>query len=921
MRFFIFTNYYKENKIIFDIFFYLFAALTRLTDSIIACKSLTYLDLSINNLEKFPDAITSLLALEELYLNDTFLEYLPANFGRLTNLRILELRDNNLITLPKSVSRLLHLRRLDIGNNEFTELPDVIGHLTGLMELWCDGNRIRRINCNVANLKELIHFDASNNLLQHLPGEIGCWQRCQEICLSTNELEELPFSIGMMKSLIALKIDENQLQELPDSICELENLEELMVSHNDLFKLPTTIGLLRRLRFLTADENLLRVLPNELCSCGSLTILSVRGNKLTKIPVDIGRLTQLRVLNVVNNFLSNLPVTILNLSQLSALWISDNQSQPLMPLQNEFNKETQSYYLTCFLLPQIMNNTIVESSPTNADSTPTAQDSAIYDYYSGSTCDESQHNAHMAALENCALAALSSRSNRSNMMSNKRKICFASEPTHEITPTDQTTRLMRSPTPYPKELRMMAKFAKNNTQNIAAATAAAAQQQHQQKFPQPNNLTNNFDEVDNNTNEMTNAHYQNAAKQRFKNVMNDSDQNQQQQQQQQQYNNFEKSNSSTHDAVPPSTELYQRVSNVAPVHPNQVNFLVNAAQVEHHHQQQQQFSDNDYNIESHNRSQPPANNYCDPSINQMPKKYLNLMPNADIVQYESFNGKQNSREVPLTIDEDSSYYGKRVAADISIDDRTNYAQLKTQQQQQHNSLQTQSLIYTDKASPKPHAENSLYYQQVAQHASSQFNNDTSTHSIQSNHEQNFNNSAYSNAKLTSEKLNSMDYPNYQQANDTEQIQAQQQPPPYHIAKAFTKKSKQDLLIYDIYRNNYQQQHQQPQNDQQSESNLENILSPSSTASTLSSSSPSSYMRDKNSNTSDLSNGAVDSDNNDVDVNTDKQSNSVTPNNSIVMANTSINSTSSKPWVFGVHKNPTVVRSIHSTLIRKIVDIV
>lgn len=326
----------------------------------------------------------------------------------------------------------------------------MIGHLVSLTELWCDGNRIRRINCNVAPLKELVHFDASNNLLQYLPTEIGNWQRCQEICLSTNELEELPFSIGMMKSLIALKVDENQLQELPDSICELENLEELMVSHNDLFKLPTTIGLLRRLRFLTADENLLRILPNELCSCASLTILSVRGNKLTKIPVDIGRLTHLRVLNVVNNFLSNLPVTILNLSQLKALWISDNQSQPLMPLQNEFNKETQSYYLTCFLLPQMMNTMpshTAESTPTNAASTPTAQDST-YDYYSGSTCDESQQNMHMAALENLSLAALSARA--SSNVTNKRRICFASEPPQEITPIDQTSRLMRSPTPYPK---------------------------------------------------------------------------------------------------------------------------------------------------------------------------------------------------------------------------------------------------------------------------------------------------------------------------------------------------------------------------------------------------------------------------------------------------------------------------------------
>lgn len=219
----------------------------------------------------------------------------------------------------------------------------------------------------------------------------------------------------------------------------------------------------------SADENLLRSLPNEICSCSNLTILSVRGNKLTKIPVDIGRLTQLRVLNIVNNFLSNLPVTILNLSQLSALWISDNQSQPLMPLQKEFHKESQCYYLTCYLLPQVYTS---HSTSTNAASTSTAPEST-YDYLP-STCDTSQQNIHIAALENLSLAAIAQK--------RKRNICFASDPPQEIVPN---LRLMRSPTPYPKELRMMqAKFAANKMQH---------QQLHMQRYAQQENDTNNLD--------------------------------------------------------------------------------------------------------------------------------------------------------------------------------------------------------------------------------------------------------------------------------------------------------------------------------------------------------------------------------------------------------------------------------------------
>lgn len=38
---------------------------------------------SINPLgPRLPDALTQLINLQELYLNDAFLEYLPANFGK-----------------------------------------------------------------------------------------------------------------------------------------------------------------------------------------------------------------------------------------------------------------------------------------------------------------------------------------------------------------------------------------------------------------------------------------------------------------------------------------------------------------------------------------------------------------------------------------------------------------------------------------------------------------------------------------------------------------------------------------------------------------------------------------------------------------------------------------------------------------------
>jgi Leucine-rich repeat (LRR) protein len=91
---------------------------------------------------KLPEGATKLLSLESLNLSDTFLEFLPANFGRLTKLRLLELRENQLATLPKSMARLTALKRLDMGQNDLCDLPEVVGSIPSLTELWVDGNKL-----------------------------------------------------------------------------------------------------------------------------------------------------------------------------------------------------------------------------------------------------------------------------------------------------------------------------------------------------------------------------------------------------------------------------------------------------------------------------------------------------------------------------------------------------------------------------------------------------------------------------------------------------------------------------------------------------------------------------------------------------------------------------------------------------------
>lgn len=455
--------------------------ISTIPENIISCKNLTHLDLSVNSLQKLPDAITGLIALEELVLNETNLEFLPANFGRLVNLKILELRSNNLITLPKSMSRLSNLTRIDIGSNEFTELPEVICQLTQLRELWIDVNQIRRVSPNVSNLRELKHFEAKHNLLTTLPNEISNWRNLEVLSISNNDVESLPFSIGMLKSLINLECESNQLRKLPDSICNLENLEELAINHNLILRLPRTIGMLRKLRYLCADQNVLRNLPNEICSCSSLVVLSVRENKIVELPQNIGHLENLEVLNLVDNYIEHLPVSVWSLTKLTALWLSDNQSQPLVPLQY-LNDNTKSH-LTCFMLPQ--QTAATANQPKYTQTLDCSDDDSTNSLLHQQT-EQSQHEYFNGKKNANSLSQRIYFSNQQPQQGNR--ICFAddsgsqfgtngvgsdpdSSPMRRIYFADEVkgsenlaTRLMRSPTPYPKELRLMAKLVRTNQQ-------------------------------------------------------------------------------------------------------------------------------------------------------------------------------------------------------------------------------------------------------------------------------------------------------------------------------------------------------------------------------------------------------------------------------------------------------------------------
>ncbi|RXN17343.1 scribble-like protein [Labeo rohita] len=329
--------------------------ISEIPENIKFCQALEIADFSGNPLSRLPDGFTQLRGLAHLSLNDVSLQSLPNDIGN-------------------SLSFLVKLEQLDLGSNVLEVLPDTLGALPNLRELWLDRNQLSSLPPELGNLRQLVCLDVSENRLSELPTEISGLIALTDLLLSENLLEVLPDSIGSLKKLSILKVNQNRLVHLTDSIGECENLTELMLTENLLQSLPRSLGKLKKLTNLNVDRNRLSSVPAELGGCVGLNVLSLRDNRLGKLPAELANATELHVLDVAGNRLQNLPFALANLN-LKAMWLAENQSQPMLKFQTEDDERTGEKVLTCYLLPQqpssslenLLDRSVDETWPTDTN--------------------------------------------------------------------------------------------------------------------------------------------------------------------------------------------------------------------------------------------------------------------------------------------------------------------------------------------------------------------------------------------------------------------------------------------------------------------------------------------------------------------------------------------------------------------------
>lgn len=281
----------------------------------------------------------------ELDLSDHGLTNIPAEIGKLINLRTLNLSKNSLTKLPNEIGNLLELRDLSLENNQLTSIPGSIGRLLNLEMLDLEDNLLTEFPAPLVALEKLESLELSGNSLVDIPAQPGQLPSLKQLYVSGANLTSVPLFVQGHKSLRTLWLSGNEISELPEWLYSVNTLTSLSIGYNPLTQVPDKIKALVELRTLDLSRLDIPGFPEWLVELSNLRIIYLDSNRLTFIPSAIDQLSQLETLWVSNNLINDLPPALGRLEKLRILDIRDNPLSPALKSALDLGLDELKAYL------------------------------------------------------------------------------------------------------------------------------------------------------------------------------------------------------------------------------------------------------------------------------------------------------------------------------------------------------------------------------------------------------------------------------------------------------------------------------------------------------------------------------------------------------------------------------------------------
>lgn len=186
--------------------------ITSLPSCIGLFKKLIVIDISSNNMTFICDEICQLSKLRTFIAknNNLTCDSLPKDFGQLKSLEVVNMSGNQIERFPSQLTELSKLRVLQLGGNRLRHLPNSIKCLAWLQVLYVGGNQLTEIPADLGQLLELTSLVLCDNLLQSLPPTLKNLYKLRSLSLHNNQLSTLPTEIVGL-DLVELSLRNNPL--------------------------------------------------------------------------------------------------------------------------------------------------------------------------------------------------------------------------------------------------------------------------------------------------------------------------------------------------------------------------------------------------------------------------------------------------------------------------------------------------------------------------------------------------------------------------------------------------------------------------------------------------------------------------------------------------------------------------------------
>jgi Leucine-rich repeat (LRR) protein len=230
---------------------------------------------------------------------------IPHSFRRFPNLGFLDLSENNLTKFPQGITKNRKLKELTLQHNNLTLEEPLRGH-PALERLSLQHNRISRVPGSIATYRKLVRLSFNYNLIDSVDPGIEKLDELSYLSFYANQLPAIPGPVYKIKSLQAIDLFHNQIDQLDSTLSGWSHLEWLYLSHNKIVFLPENLNRLKSLRGLYVDYNRIDRLPETVGGLDSLQILKVNHNFLKAIPLAVLSLGNLEELDISNNYLTDI---------------------------------------------------------------------------------------------------------------------------------------------------------------------------------------------------------------------------------------------------------------------------------------------------------------------------------------------------------------------------------------------------------------------------------------------------------------------------------------------------------------------------------------------------------------------------------------------------------------------------------------